>query len=179
GGGAGERAARRLRPLRDARALRDVRGGDLVRPHQTDLLRRRRSQGRRGRERRALFLLPDLPAPARGLWRHRGKRGRGAAAQFFPASALKLAAGDAHCIAPSAVIAGHSASKTRVNALMTRQSILELKRFFSMDANVTRACPSYVCLSAASRVNPTCGVKPGHDESNTTVAGNAESRRLS
>jgi len=44
-----------------------VRGGDLVRPHQTDLLRRRRSQGRRGRERRALFLFTHLPEVYGGI----------------------------------------------------------------------------------------------------------------
>src|SRR5262245_49405656 len=42
---------------------------------------------------------------------------------------------------------------------------LRLKSFCSMDASRTRACPSSAYqLSAASRVNPTCGVKPGHDE---------------
>ena len=54
-------AAHRLRSLRDARALRDVRGGDLVRAHPAALLRRRRPQGRRGRERRALLRVADLP----------------------------------------------------------------------------------------------------------------------
>src|SRR2546422_9244072 len=33
-----------------------------------------------------------------------------------------------------------------------------------MDCTATRACPSCAVLSAASRVNPTCGVKPGNDE---------------
>ena len=61
--GAGHRAARRLRPLRHARALRHVRGGDLVRPHPPALLRRRRSEGRRGRDGRALLRLTDLPPP--------------------------------------------------------------------------------------------------------------------
>src|SRR6266516_4537056 len=32
-----------------------------------------------------------------------------------------------------------------------------------MDCTGTRACPSSAILSAASRVNPTCGVKPGND----------------
>src|ERR1700681_3900091 len=32
-----------------------------------------------------------------------------------------------------------------------------------MDGIETRACPSFAQLSAASRVDPTCGVKPGHD----------------
>src|SRR5258708_28692193 len=31
-----------------------------------------------------------------------------------------------------------------------------------MDCTATRACPSYAVLCAASRVNPTCGVKPGN-----------------
>ncbi len=48
-------AAHRLRSLRDARAVRDVRGGDFVRAHPAALLRRRRRQRRRGRERRALL----------------------------------------------------------------------------------------------------------------------------
>ena len=53
--GARLRAAHRLRPLRHARALRHVRGRDLVRAHPPALLRRRRPQGRRGRERRAVL----------------------------------------------------------------------------------------------------------------------------
>src|SRR5262244_1704649 len=32
-----------------------------------------------------------------------------------------------------------------------------------VDGMGTRACPSSALLSAASRVNPTCGDKPGHD----------------
>jgi hypothetical protein len=32
-----------------------------------------------------------------------------------------------------------------------------------MDCTGTRACPSSALLRAASRVNPTCGVKPGND----------------
>src|SRR5215470_13023725 len=32
-----------------------------------------------------------------------------------------------------------------------------------VDGTGTRACPSSEILSAASRVNPTCGDKPGHD----------------
>ena len=66
-------------------------GGDVVRAHPPALLRRRRSQGRRGRERRAVLRLADLPSPAGGLWRHCGSRGGGAAARIFFA-----AAGDAH-----------------------------------------------------------------------------------
>src|SRR5262249_56428569 len=33
-----------------------------------------------------------------------------------------------------------------------------------MDRTATRACPSCAVLCAASRVNPTCGVKPGDDD---------------
>src|SRR5215510_8586867 len=33
-----------------------------------------------------------------------------------------------------------------------------------MDCTATRACPSCAGLRAASRVNPTCGVKPGNDD---------------
>src|SRR6516165_11942870 len=33
-----------------------------------------------------------------------------------------------------------------------------------VDGTATRACPSCAYLSAASRVNPTCGDKPGHDD---------------
>ena|SRR5947209_13394022 len=33
-----------------------------------------------------------------------------------------------------------------------------------MDCTVTRACPSCAVVCAASRVNPTCGVKPGNDD---------------
>src|SRR5262249_16402169 len=60
---------------------------------------------------------------------------------------------------PPPSCAGRSASKTRVNALMTRASIF----CKTMDCIGTRACPSSVILGAASRVNPTCGVKPGND----------------
>src|SRR5215510_15815035 len=35
-----------------------------------------------------------------------------------------------------------------------------------MDCTATRACPSCAVLCAASRVNPTCGVKPGNDDLN-------------
>ena len=84
------RAAHRLRPLRHARALRHVRGGDLVRAHPAALLRRRRSEGRRGRERRAVLCLADLPSPAGGLWRHRRERGGGAAARISSKQGAEL-----------------------------------------------------------------------------------------
>jgi hypothetical protein len=35
--------------------------------------------------------------------------------------------------------------------------------FEDVDGIGTRACPSSAVLSAASRVDPTCGDKPGHD----------------
>src|SRR5262249_29704852 len=74
------RTAHRLRPVRDARALRDVRGGDLVCPDQAALLWGARCQGRRSRARPAIVFAADLPPPAGGLWRHRrGRRGRTAA----------------------------------------------------------------------------------------------------
>src|SRR5260221_14743731 len=46
---------------------------------------------------------------------------------------------------------------------LTRGIHLPRKTFLrsSMDCTATRACPSCAVLSAASRVNPTCGVKPG------------------
>jgi len=34
-----------------------------------------------------------------------------------------------------------------------------------VDGTGTRACPSSAMSNAASRVNPTCGDKPGHDDS--------------
>ena len=39
-----------------------------------------------------------------------------------------------------------------------------------MDCIGTRACPSSALLRAASRVNPTCGVKPGNDGGETVAA---------
>src|SRR5262249_49773158 len=38
-----------------------------------------------------------------------------------------------------------------------------------LDGTATRACPSCATLSAASRVNPTCGDKPGHDASTGSI----------
>ena len=49
----------------------------------TALLRRARPQGRRGRQRRALLRVADLPPPARGLWRHQRSRLRHVAAGIF------------------------------------------------------------------------------------------------
>src|SRR5215467_8241776 len=58
-------------------------GGDLVRAHPAPLLRRRGSQGRRGRKWRALFLGADLPASAGNLWRHRRNRSGVLVARLF------------------------------------------------------------------------------------------------
>src|SRR5262245_5579124 len=46
-----------------------------------------------------------------------------------------------------------------------RASIFFAKSFFEdgMDCTATRARTSCALLGAASRVNPTCGVKPGND----------------
>ncbi len=63
------RAADGRRPLCHAGALHHVRGGDLLRPHPPPLLRRGRSQGRRGRQRRAVLRLADLPPRAGCLFR--------------------------------------------------------------------------------------------------------------
>ena len=67
------RAADGRRSLRHAGALHHVRGGDFVCPHPPALFRRRRRQGRRGGERRALLRLSrpatmrrrSMPASAR------------------------------------------------------------------------------------------------------------------
>src|SRR5262249_4201824 len=59
-------------------------GGDGVCPHPPALLRRRRSEGRRGRQRRALVRGADLSPPPGGLWRHRRKRGRRPTAAILP-----------------------------------------------------------------------------------------------
>ncbi len=83
--GARQRAASRLRPLRHARALHHVRGGDLVRAHPAALLRRGRSKGGAVESGVRYFSVADLPAPARSLWRHRRDRGGGAAARISSA----------------------------------------------------------------------------------------------
>src|SRR5262249_11775394 len=60
----------------------------------------------------------------------------------------------------SAVIAGQSALKTRVNALMARQSIF-LRR--TMDHS-NSGKPEFERFECASRINPTCVIKPAGDE---------------
>src|SRR5262249_47391801 len=45
-----------------------------------------------------------------------------------------------------------------------------------MDCTATRACPSCAVLCAASRVNPTCGVKPGKDGSGIETSGTCSRR---
>ena len=40
-----------------------------------------------------------------------------------------------------------------------------------VDATATRTCPSCALLGGASRVNPTCADKRGHDESNIETVG--------
>src|SRR5262249_12895100 len=69
---------------------------------------------------------------------------------------------------------------TRVSpAGLTRGSIFLRKNAFAkkMDCTATRACPSGAVLCAASRVNPTCGVKPGNDGSEIEASGKCFSRR--
>ena len=64
----------------------------LLRPHPPALLRRRRSQGRRGRQRREVFRLADLPSSAGGLWRHWREAEAGALLkEFFRERALAAA----------------------------------------------------------------------------------------
>ena len=48
----------------------------------------RRPQGRRGRQRRALLRVADLPSPPGGLWRHQRSRIRSAAARLFRGAPL-------------------------------------------------------------------------------------------
>src|SRR6266542_2580820 len=65
---------------------------------------------------------------------------------------------------------GHSASEdARERAYDPRIHPLRKKSLQkSMDCTATRACPSCAVLCAASRVNPTCGVKPGNDAPKVT-----------
>src|SRR5882757_11358460 len=64
---------------------------------------------------------------------------------------------------PTAVIAGQSASKTRVNALVTRQSIVFARTSREEDGPPNSGLPEFGHLRCASRINPTCVVKPGGD----------------
>src|SRR5262249_44778159 len=64
---------------------------------------------------------------------------------------------------PLDVIAGHSALKTRVNALMTRQSIFFEKTSCKDDGPPETGLPDFGRFKCASRINPTCVVKPAGD----------------
>src|SRR6266487_5457999 len=67
---------------------------------------------------------------------------------------------------------GIARRKTRVNALTTRQSIFLSEALLFDGCQQNSGLPEFcISSSAASRVNPTCGVKPGHDESRTTAVG--------
>ena len=68
--------------------LHHVRRRDLLCPDPPALLRRRRSQGRRGGFRRAVFCAADLPPRAGGLFGGRRDRGRDAAAGFLQGAAV-------------------------------------------------------------------------------------------
>ena len=59
---------------------------------QAALLRRRRSEGRRGRFRRALLCVPDLPSRAGGVFRGRRDGSRDVAAGFFQGEAVNRVA---------------------------------------------------------------------------------------
>src|SRR5262245_60195959 len=61
------------------------------------------------------------------------------------------------------VIAAHSASKTRVNALMTRQSIVFAKSSYEEDGPPEIGFTRFRAFKCASRINPTCVVKPAGD----------------
>jgi hypothetical protein len=50
-----------------------------------------------------------------------------------------------------------------MRGLDPRIHLKKQSQFSKMDCIGTRACPSSAVSSAASRVNPTCGVKPGND----------------
>src|SRR5262249_22107944 len=63
----------------------------------------------------------------------------------------------------ASVIAGHSALKTRVNALMTRQSVFFAKTSFEEDGPPEIGFTRFRAFKCASRINPTCVVKPAGD----------------
>jgi len=69
------------------------------------------------------------------------------------------------------VIAGHSALKTRVNALMTRQSIFFVKIVAKMMDHPKSGLPDFGHSKCASRINPTCVVKPAGDTGGTILDG--------
>src|SRR6266550_9601690 len=64
------------------------------------------------------------------------------------------------------------AMDARERALAPRIHLLRKKSLRRwMDCTATRACPSCASLCAASRVNPTCGVKPCNDDLNVAPMG--------
>jgi len=71
---------------------------------------------------------------------------------------------------PALVIAGHSALKTRVDALMTR-AIHPLRKtsYEEMMDHAKSGLPDFARFKYASRVNPTCVVKPGGDGSRRKI----------
>ena len=86
------------------------------RPHPPALLRRRRSQGRRGRQRREVFRLADLPSPAGSLRRHwRRRRRRRLLKEFFARSADERSAAEQR--AELSFISAFTASAARMMAL--------------------------------------------------------------
>src|SRR6185437_15853294 len=72
-----------------ARTLHHVRWRDLLRTHPQALLRRGGSQGRRGRFRRTLLRLPDLPSCSGGLRRRRRAQSVGDAEGLFQGAAVR------------------------------------------------------------------------------------------
>src|SRR5262245_27340194 len=73
------------------------------------------------------------------------------------------------CLSPALVLLGGGLSlgvmrgQKRVEDARKRAYDPRIHLLKTMDCIGTRACPSSVILGAASRVNPTCGVKPGND----------------
>jgi hypothetical protein len=60
-------------------------------------------------------------------------------------------------------MAGHSPSKTGVNALLSRPSTSFDLRDEDVDATATRLARVAYIMACASRVYPTCDDKRGHD----------------
>src|SRR5690606_4870278 len=89
--------AGRRQPACHARALRHVRRRHQLCPHPPPVLRRAGSEGRRGREWRALLFVPDLPPPAGGLFRHGRGEVAGAPGRLLCAPARVGPAGPDPC----------------------------------------------------------------------------------